>query len=309
MGESILILTFVVIVIGGIGSIRGALVGPCWWAWWTPSAGPFCRRCCGCFFRRHTPTASRPPWHPCRSIFSWRPFWYGAPGIVTGPCIRFVPIIGSFEPQSLVRRYRVPPLICCQERIWIPRKAGVAARCVAGMAGEPYLVTLFSRILIYALAAVSLDLMLGFGGMVSLGHAAFFGIGAYVVCICPFMVSRERPAHLALRAGRHQSGLVLWPAAVLLFPLRPPPCHRRPEPAHQRHAFYHDHPGLCPDALLFFVSLEAYGGDDGISLFSRNTFAGYRSGRRHVNSTTCAWLHWPPFSFSPTGWFTPDSAW
>jgi branched-chain amino acid transport system permease protein len=59
----------------------------------------------------------------------------------------------------------------------------VALPAVAGMADEPYLVTLFSRILIYALAAVSLDLMLGFGGMVSLGHAAFFGIGAYVVGI------------------------------------------------------------------------------------------------------------------------------
>ena len=59
----------------------------------------------------------------------------------------------------------------------------LALPVVAGVTGEPYLVSLFSRILIYALAAVSLDLMLGFGGMVSLGHAAFFGIGAYTVCI------------------------------------------------------------------------------------------------------------------------------
>jgi branched-chain amino acid transport system permease protein len=45
MGESILILTFVVIVIGGIGSIRERLSEPCWWAWWTPSAGRFCQPC------------------------------------------------------------------------------------------------------------------------------------------------------------------------------------------------------------------------------------------------------------------------
>ena len=57
---------------------------------------------------------------------------------------------------------------------------------IAGAMDEVYLITLFSRILIYALAAVSLDLMLGLGGMVSLGHAAFFGIGAYVVCIFSF---------------------------------------------------------------------------------------------------------------------------
>ena len=46
---------------------------------------------------------------------------------------------------------------------------------------EHYLVSLFSLILIYALAAVSLDLIIGYGGMVSLGHAAYFGVGAYVV--------------------------------------------------------------------------------------------------------------------------------
>ena len=46
---------------------------------------------------------------------------------------------------------------------------------LATLSGEPYLVSLFSRILIYALAAASLDLILGYGGFVSLGHAAFFG--------------------------------------------------------------------------------------------------------------------------------------
>jgi len=49
--------------------------------------------------------------------------------------------------------------------------------------GQEYLLSLFSRILIYGLAAASLDLIIGYGGMVSLGHAVFMGIGGYSVGI------------------------------------------------------------------------------------------------------------------------------
>ncbi len=150
----------------------------------------------------------------------------------------------------------------------------IALPVVAVMAGEPYLVTLFSRILIYALAAVSLDLMLGFGGMVSLGHAAFFGIGAYVVCILSFHGCEGTPILTwPFQLGGHQSGLVLWPAAVLLsgtaaavigaLSLRTSGMH-----------FIMITLAFSQMLYYFFVSLEAYGGDDGISLFSRNTFAG-----------------------------------
>ncbi len=150
----------------------------------------------------------------------------------------------------------------------------IALPVVAGMAGEPYLVILFSRILIYALAAVSLDLMLGFGGMVSLGHAAFFGIGAYVVCILSFHGCEGTPILTwPFQLGGHQSGLILWPAAVLLsgtaaavigaLSLRTSGMN-----------FIMITLAFSQMLYYFFVSLEAYGGDDGISLFSRNTFAG-----------------------------------
>jgi len=43
---------------------------------------------------------------------------------------------------------------------------------------EPFLLSLFSRVLIYGLAAASLDLIVGYGGMISFGHAAYFGAGA-----------------------------------------------------------------------------------------------------------------------------------
>mgnify|MGYP001813747537 FL=1 len=150
----------------------------------------------------------------------------------------------------------------------------VALPALAGVADEPYLVTLFSRILIYALAAVSLDLMLGFGGMVSLGHAAFFGIGAYVVAILS-VHAVEGTALLTwpLQLDGHQSALVVWPIAVLLavaaaavigaLSLRTSGMH-----------FIMITLAFAQMLYYFFVSLEAYGGDDGISLFSRNTLPG-----------------------------------
>ena len=52
--------------------------------------------------------------------------------------------------------------------------------------GSRFLLTLFTRIVILALAAVSLNLILGYGGMMSFGHAAYLGIGGYSVGILAF---------------------------------------------------------------------------------------------------------------------------
>ena len=59
--------------------------------------------------------------------------------------------------------------------------------------GQTYYISLFSRILIYAIGAASLNLLLGYGGMTSLGHAAFIGIGAYVVGILHFHAFEATP--------------------------------------------------------------------------------------------------------------------
>ena len=145
---------------------------------------------------------------------------------------------------------------------------------LAALLDEPYLVTLFSRILIYALAAVSLDLMLGYGGLVSLGHAAFFGIGAYVVCILSIHGFEGTPfITWPFQIGGHENALVLWPAAVLIsaaaavvigaLSLRTSGMH-----------FIMITLAFAQMLYYFFVSLEAYGGDDGISLFARNTLPG-----------------------------------
>src|SRR5436190_21620361 len=57
---------------------------------------------------------------------------------------------------------------------------------VATVAEAPFYIGLFARIIVFAIAAVSLNLILGYGGLVSFGHAAYLGIGAYAVGILAF---------------------------------------------------------------------------------------------------------------------------
>ena len=54
------------------------------------------------------------------------------------------------------------------------------------LSGNVFALTLFTRIVIFALAAVSLNLIMGYGGMMSFGHAAYLGIGGYAVGILAF---------------------------------------------------------------------------------------------------------------------------
>ncbi len=67
-------------------------------------------------------------------------------------------------------------------------------------ANDRFLLTLFTRIVILALAAVSLNLILGYGGMMSFGHAAYLGIGGYAVGMLAF-------EHI-------YTGFIQWPVAL-----------------------------------------------------------------------------------------------
>lgn len=117
------------------------------------------------------------------------------------------------------------------------------------------------RILIFAIAAISLDLILGYGGMVSLGHAAFFGLGAYVVAILNWHAA-EGTAFLGFVPG-FRSAFVTWPAAMFaagavaflvgLVSLRTSGIY-----------FIMITLAFAQMIYFFFVSLRAYGGDDGL---------------------------------------------
>ncbi|WP_286885770.1 hypothetical protein [Thalassospira sp.] len=59
----------------------------------------------------------------------------------------------------------------------------VAVPLIAMGMDEPFIITLATKVAIFAMAGVGLNLVLGFGGLVSFGHAAFFGIGGYAAGI------------------------------------------------------------------------------------------------------------------------------
>jgi branched-chain amino acid transport system permease protein len=144
----------------------------------------------------------------------------------------------------------------------------------AQLSGEPYLISIGSRILIYGLAAVSLDLLLGYGAMISLGHAAFVGIGAYVVGIFHFHGFEATPLiSFPFLLPGSENGLIVLPLAMLtagfaafiigFLSLRTTGMH-----------FIMITLAFAQMLYYFFVSLEKYGGADGLSLYSRNNFPG-----------------------------------
>ena len=142
---------------------------------------------------------------------------------------------------------------------------------VSSYFGEHYLISLFTRILIYALAAVSLDLLIGYGGLISLGHAAFVGVGGYVTAILYHHSFEAEP--IAGFIGGSENALVVWPLAVLtaaIFASLIGSLSLRTTGMH----FIMITLAFAQMLYYFAVGLEKYGGDDGLSLYSRNQLPG-----------------------------------
>lgn len=120
---------------------------------------------------------------------------------------------------------------------------------------EPFYLALFSRILILALASLSLDLILGYGGLISFGHAAFLGVGAYVVGILAFH---------GIDSAWVQWPLALAAAALAAFCIGAVALITR--------GVYFIMITLAFGQMLYFAaqSLEKYGGDDGMTLWQRS---------------------------------------
>jgi len=134
--------------------------------------------------------------------------------------------------------------------------AGLAAvPLVAAWLGQPFWVTLFTRILIFALAAMGLNLVLGFGAMVSFGHAMYLGIGAYAVGILSYHGVDN--GLLQLLAALGVGAVVALGVGAI--------CLRTSGMAFIMIT-------LAFAQMLFFlaVSLREYGGDDGMQLKNRS---------------------------------------
>ncbi len=123
--------------------------------------------------------------------------------------------------------------------------------------GNRFLLTLFTRIIILALAAVSLNLILGYGGMMSFGHAVYLGIGGYAVGML---------AHEGI-----YSGFVQWPialAASAFFALVIGALSLRTRGVY----FIMITLAFAQMAYYVVAGLARYGGDDGLTIYKRSQF-------------------------------------
>src|SRR4051794_34949590 len=91
----------------------------------------------------------------------------------------------------------------------------IALPHVAAALNQPYYIDLVRRIMILAIAAVSLNLILGYGGLVSFGHAAYLGVGAYAVGILSFYGGTV--FGIPLTNGFLQFGLAVSASALVAF--------------------------------------------------------------------------------------------
>lgn len=127
----------------------------------------------------------------------------------------------------------------------------------AWLTGDMYVLTLFGRILAFSLAALGLNLALGYGGMVSLGHAMYMGLGAYTVGILSSLGVFSGWVHLVCTAFI----TILIATPLSWVALRT-----------QGIAFIMITLAFAQLFYYVFVSLKMFGGDDGISLKQLSDF-------------------------------------
>ncbi|MBS0532191.1 MAG: branched-chain amino acid ABC transporter permease [Proteobacteria bacterium] len=129
----------------------------------------------------------------------------------------------------------------------------------SSVSGNIFILTLFTRIVIFALAAVSLNLIMGYGGMMSFGHAAYLGIGGYAVGILAY--------------EGIGSGFIQWPVALLasaLFALVIGALSLRTR------GVYFIMITLAFAQMAYYIAsgMARYGGDDGLTIYKRSDFGG-----------------------------------
>jgi branched-chain amino acid transport system permease protein len=125
---------------------------------------------------------------------------------------------------------------------------------------EDYLLSLFERLMIFAIAALSLDLLIGYGGLISFGHAAFVGLGAYAVGI--LSAHGMHDAIIALPVALLSSALFAYVTGVVCLRTK---------------GVYFIMITLAFGQMVFFTasSLAPYGVDDGLTIAARNTLGGF----------------------------------
>ncbi len=150
----------------------------------------------------------------------------------------------------------------------------LAGPLAAQLLDEPFYIRLFTRVVIMAIAAISLDLILGYGGMVSFGHAAFVGIGAYVTGILAAHAASGEPLTTwPIVVAGSDNAFIVWPLAVSaaalaaliigLVSLRTAGI-----------GFIMITLAFAQMLYFFFIALQRYGGEDGLQMATRSRLAG-----------------------------------
>jgi branched-chain amino acid transport system permease protein len=150
----------------------------------------------------------------------------------------------------------------------------LAAPLAAHALGEPFYVSLASRVAILALAGVGLNLALGYGGLVSFGHAAFFGLGGYAAGILAHHAF-EGSAVLSwpIALGGSDLVLVLWPVAIVVAAIA---ALLIGAVSLRTSGVYFIMITLAFAQMIFYlaISIPTYGGQDGLPLYLQNRLPG-----------------------------------
>jgi branched-chain amino acid transport system permease protein len=130
---------------------------------------------------------------------------------------------------------------------------------VASLFNQPFYLDLVRRIMIFAIAAASLNLILGYGGMVSFGHAAYLGVGGYAVGVL---------AHYGVVDGFLQWGLAIGASALVALVIG--------AVSIRTSGVYFIMITLAFTQMLYYlgISIEEFGGDDGMRLAAKSRFPG-----------------------------------
>ena len=142
---------------------------------------------------------------------------------------------------------------------------------VASAIGEPFYVTLATRVVVLALAAVGLNLALGLGGLLSFGHAAFFGLGGYVAGILATHAFNAEPLFAGIPGTTAMP--LIWLVAVAVAGLVALPIGAI---SLRTSGVYFIMITLAFAQMIYYfaISWPAYGGEDGLSIYVRNAFPG-----------------------------------
>ncbi len=156
---------------------------------------------------------------------------------------------------------------------------------------KPYVITLATKVCILAMAGVGLNLVLGYGGLVSFGHAAFFGLGGYVAGILASHALNYEPIMQSpwLVEGTTRM-LVIWPVVILvcaMFALLIGALSLRTSGVY----FIMITLAFAQMIYYFSISWPSYGGEDGLSVYLRSSFPGLNTMTGiHFFAITFVWL-------------------